>query len=335
MKKYLLLLILLLSMIGITGCKDDDLIKIHLAEVAHSVFYAPQYVALNKGFFEEEGLKVEITNVNGADKVMAALLSGDVQIGLCGPEASIYVYNNGQEDYMVNFIQLTQRDGSFIVGREQIENFDVTMLKNKSILGGRKGGVPEMTLEYVIKQAGLTLAHNSFENDVNVRIDVQFGAMAGAFISGEGDFTTLFEPTATQIERQGHGYVLAAVGALSGEIPFTAYSCNKSYLEKNHEILEKFTRAIYKGQKYVQENSNRDVAIAMQPSFVDASLDDLIMVVARYRSIDAWCHTPSFKEEGLNRLMDIMELAGELTVRAPFEKIVDNSLAERIIDELN
>ena len=236
---------------------------------------------------------------------------------------------------MVNFIQLTQRDGSFIVGREQIENFDVTMLKNKSILGGRKGGVPEMTLEYVIKQAGLTLAHNSFENDVNVRIDVQFGAMAGAFISGEGDFTTLFEPTATQIERQGHGYVLAAVGALSGEIPFTAYSCNKSYLEKNHEILEKFTRAIYKGQKYVQENSNRDVAIAMQPSFVDASLDDLIMVVARYRSIDAWCHTPSFKEEGLNRLMDIMELAGELTVRAPFEKIVDNSLAERIIDELN
>lgn len=333
MRKIALITLILLFFIGLAGCNKNPLTKINLAEVTHSIFYAPQYVAISQKFFEKEGLKVTLINAQGADHVMTALLSKDVQIGLCGPEASIYVYNNGQEDYAINFIQLTKRDGSFIFGRTPIENFDIKMLKGKSILGGRKGGVPEMTLEYVIKQAGLTVSQNSFENDVNVRVDVAFGAMAGAFVSGEGDYTTLFEPTATEIEREGNGYVLASVGQLSGEIPYTAYCTNKSYFEKNQDILERFTRAIYQGQKFVQENDDLTVAKALESFFPDSPLDDLINVVHRYRLIDAWCSTPYFKEEGFERLMDVMSLAGELEKRAPYTTIVNNSIAQKIINE--
>jgi NitT/TauT family transport system substrate-binding protein len=332
MKKFLLAIVFVLFIVGLVGCRKSKYIEIKVAEVAHSVFYAPQYAALTKGFFEEEGLKVTLVNANGADKVMAALLSKDCQIGLMGPEASVYVYNQGQADYAINFAQLTQRDGSFIVGREDIPNFTISMLQGKSILGGRKGGVPEMTLEYVIKNAGLTLKQNETGADVNVRTDVQFAAMAGAFASGEGDYTTLFEPTATQFERDGKGYVLCSVGQLSGAISYTAYSTTKSYFEKNPEIIKKFIRALYKGQQFVLNGNDQEVMQAMKPHFAEISDQDLLAVVTSYRSIQAWAPSPVFSEEAFNRLQDVMTLAGELTTRVPFATIVNTEFATGIVN---
>jgi len=325
MKKYIAFIVVCL--IGICGvsCKKDKN-NITIAEVAHSVFYAPQYAAIELGYFEDEGLEVELVNANGADKVMAALLSGDAQIGLMGPEASIYVYNGGQENYAINFAQLTKRDGSFIVGREKVDDFSLDMLKGKSILGGRKGGVPEMTLEYTLKQAGLLVGQDDSTVLVNdgvlVRTDIQFAAMAGAFTSGEGDYTTLFEPTATAIEKEGKGYVLASIGELSGEVPYTAYSALKNYITDNEEIIEKFTRAIKKGLEWVHSHTAREIAEVVSPHFTELSIDDLEVVMQRHIDIDAWVQTPLFTEEALNKLMDIMQEANELDKRAPYNKIV-------------
>ena len=329
---------LALSCLCFTGCTSDDtkeLDKITIAEVAHSVFYAPQYAAITQGFFEEEGIEVDIINANGADKTMAALISGEAQIGLMGPEASIYVYNQGSEDYAVNFAQLTKRDGSFIVSKEKIDNFSYEDLKGKEILGGRKGGMPLMTLEYVIKQNGLTIAENDDSADVNVRTDIQFGAMAGAFAGGEGDFTTAFEPTATALELAGNGYVVASVGEDSGEIPYTAYSVTKSYLAENEDLIQRFTNALYKGQQWCQSASSEEVAKAMQPFFNDLSLDELIIVVDSYREIDAWCQDPVLTEESLNRLMTVMKDAGELDKEAPYEDIVNTEFATKAIENNN
>lgn len=328
LKKLFIMLLIVKFLFILTGCKKDRY-SIVLSEVTHSVFYAPQYVALAKGYFEEEGLKITLINSNGADKVMSALLSKKTDIGLMGPEASIYVYNQGRKNYVINFIQLTQRDGSFLVGREKIENFTFDMLKGKSILGGRKGGVPVMTLQYVLRQKGLDAVLDDPTKEVNIRTDVQYGVLAGAFVSGEGDFVTLFEPGATNLEKEGKGYVLASIGAESGNIPYTAYSATKSYIEKNPDIIQKFTNAIYKGQKWVQEHSAREIAELIHPYFKETPIKDLTIVMQRYKDIDAWCPTPFFAKEGLERLMDIMEQAGELTKRAPFEKIVDNSFANK------
>lgn len=320
----------------LVSCKKDDLTKIKVAEVAHSVFYAPQYVAIEQGYFEEVGLEVELINANGADKVTASLLSGDVQIGLQGPEPTIYLYNNNQDNYLVNFAQLTQTDGSFIFGREKIDNFDLTMLKGKSILGGRKGGVPEMTLEYILKNAGLVVKQNdenvsADKNEVNVRTDVAFGAMAGAFLSGEGDFTTLFEPTATDLVASGKAYLLCSVGEYAGKVPFTAYSTSLNYFNENKETIKKFIEAINKGLIYVHTHSDEEVAKSMSKAFPDITVDVLTSVVSRYRAINAWCDTPYFEEDGFNRLMDIMSLAGELDKRAPYNKLVDNSIVSEIL----
>ncbi len=325
MKKYIAILVICLLSIGVISCKKDKN-EITIAEVAHSVFYAPQYAALELGFFEEEGLEVDIINANGADKVMAALLSGDAEIGLMGPEASIYVYNGGQENYAINFAQLTKRDGSFIVAREKIDNFTLEMLKGKSILGGRKGGVPEMTLEYTLKKAGLLVGQDDetviSNGGVLVRTDIQFAAMAGAFTSGEGDFTTLFEPTATAIEKEGKGFVLASVGELAGEVPYTAYSALKNYMNENEEIIEKFTKAIIKGLNWVHSHSALEIAEVVSPYFPELKIADLEMVMQRHIDIDAWVTTPLLTEEALNKLMDIMQEANELDKRAPYEKIV-------------
>lgn len=313
------------------GCNDNKLQKIELAEVTHSIFYAPLYVAINNGYFEEEGLEISLVNAGGADKVMAALLSKESDIGLAGPESTIYVYNNGQSDYMINFAQLTKRDGSFIVGREKEEDFTLQSLKGKSILGGRVGGVPEMTLEYVIKQAGLSVGRDEEGKDVLVRTDIQFNAMTGAFLNGEGDYTTMFEPTATLLEKEGKAYVLASVGEFTDEIPFTSFYVTKSYLNKNQATIEKFIKALYKGQQFVFESTDEDVAKAVVSFFTDSTIEDLTKVIARYREADVWCDTPYFKEEGLNRLMDVMEEAGELDKRAPFSAIVDNSFVEKVL----
>ncbi len=331
MKKIILFLNIIIVMVMVLGCKTNKLTKVTLSEVTHSIFYAPQYVAITKGYFEEEGLKIDLVNAGGADRVMASLLSKDADIGFSGPEATIYVYNNGQSDYMINFAQLTQKDGSFIVGREKDPSFSLEKLRGKSILGGRLGGVPEMTLEYVIKKQGLTVSRTGFDKDVYVRTDIQFNAMAGSFVNGEGDYSTLFEPTATSLEKAGKVHVLASVGQFSDYIPYTSYYVTKSYMEKNPLIIEKFTKAIYKGQQFVTNSTDQEVATELQKTFNDLSIDELTTIVKRYREADVWCKTPYFSEKGLNTLMDVMEEAKELSKRAPFDKIVNNNFVEKVV----
>ncbi|MGL5347259.1 MAG: ABC transporter substrate-binding protein [Peptostreptococcaceae bacterium] len=334
---------LALSALLLTGCTSTnttteetkkELDKITIAEVTHSVFYAPQYAAITEGFFEEEGIKIDLINTQGADKTMAALISGEAQVGLMGPEASIYIYNQGSDDYAVNFAQLTKRDGSFIVAREKMDNFKYEDMKGKEILGGRKGGVPLMTLEHVIKANGLTIAENANTADVNVRTDIQFAAMTGAFAGGEGDFTTAFEPTASALEKDGTGYVVASVGKDSGEIPYTAYSTTKSYMDNNTDLVQRFTNAVYKGQLWCQTASSEEIAKAMQPFFNDLSLNDLISVVDRYKSIDAWSTDPVLTEDSLNALMGVIKEAGELDKEPPYKDIVNTDFANTSIKNI-
>ncbi|NLM63003.1 MAG: ABC transporter substrate-binding protein [Mollicutes bacterium] len=294
-----------------------------VAEVTHSIFYAPQYIAHSLGYFEEEGLDVELILVPGADKVAAAVLSGDVNIGFCGTEASIYIYNEGESDYLVNFAGLTKRDGSFIVSREKIENFKLEDLKGKYIIGGRKGGMPEMTLEWALKNNGIDP-----KNDVFIDTSIAFAAMAGAFIGGTGDFVTLFEPLALQVEKQGYGYVVASVGELGGTVPYTAYNAKKSYIENNPKIIEGFTRAIQKGLNFVHNNAPEKIAQHIIDYFPDTSLNDVIAVVKRYKDIDSWYTTTKISEEDFNHVQTIMESAGELNKRAPYNKLINTSFSE-------
>jgi NitT/TauT family transport system substrate-binding protein len=325
----LIIIIVLIFSTLLSGCNKDKLTTVRLVEVTHSVFYAPQYVAMTKGFFEEEGIKIELSNGKGADKSMTALLSGQADIGFMGPEASIYVYNQGKKDYAINFAQLTQKDGSFLVGREPDPDFTFEKLRGKTVLGGRKGGVPEMTLEYVLKKHGLQPG-----KDVNVRTDIQFAMMAGAFTGGEGDYTTLFEPTASMLEKEGKGYIVASIGKEGGYIPYTCYCATKSYIEENPEIIQGFTNAIYKGMLWVQNHSTEEIVEALQPHFPDADKDILTTVVNRYKDQDTWKPDPVLTEEGLNHLMEIMELAGELDKRAPYDKIVTTKFAEKAMETI-
>ncbi len=334
MKRLGLILITTIVLLSVllTGCgktAKGEKVKITLSEVTRSVFYAPQYVAINKGFFEEEGIDLEITTGQGADKVMTAVISGQVDIGFSGPEACVYVYNEGKEDYAVVFAQLTKRDGSFLVGRTPEPDFKWENLRGKYIIGGRKGGVPLMTLEYVLKQHGLVP-----NVDLTVDTSVQFAVMAGAFTGGTGDYVTLFEPTATMLEKEGKGYVLASIGQESGEIPYTCYYAKKSFIEKNPEIIQKFTNALYKGQLWCQSHTPKEIAEVIQPSYPDTDLETLEAVAKRYKEIDAWNQDPILKEEALNRLMDVMQEAGELTQRAPYDKIVTTTFAEKAIKEI-
>jgi len=326
--KLLFSLLMLCVLTFLLSACGKDRNKIRLAEVTHSVFYAPQYVAFELGYFEEEGLDVTLILTSGADKTMAALLSKDAQIGLMGPEATIFVYNGGQKNYAINFIQLTQCDGSFLVGREKIENWSWDMLKGKEIIGGRKGGVPAMTLEYVLRQKGFNVGRNDSTKDVNLRTDIDFAAQGGAFASGQGDYVTMFEPAALQLEKQGIGYVVASVGKEAPGIPFTAYSATKEYIEKNPDIIQKFTNAIYRAQIWVQNHTAREIAELIHPHFQETSLDDLEIVMQRYIDIQAWKPDPLFKEEALNKLMEVMEMADELEKRAPYDKIVTTKYAE-------
>ncbi|MBU5427340.1 ABC transporter substrate-binding protein [Tissierella pigra] len=321
---FILILVIVLSF-GLVGCKKNtELQTIRLVEVTHSLFYTPQYVAITKGFFEEEGLKVELINGKGADKVMASLLSNEAEIGFMGPEASVYVYNQGRDNYVINFAQLTQRDGSFLVGREKDDNFTFDKLKGKTVIGGRKGGMPEMTLEYVIKSHGLEIG-----KDVNVRTDIQFDVMAGAFVAGEGDYVALFEPVAATLEKENKGYVVASIGEEGGYLPYTCYSATKEYIENNPDIIQKFTNAIYKGMVWVQEHTSEEIADAVMPQFPDTDKDVLISLIERYRDQDSWKPDLIITEEGLEHMMNIMELAGELDQRAEYNKIVTTEFAEK------
>lgn len=319
-----LILILCIICIPTIVKEKSELTKVKVAEVAHSVFYAPQYIADSLGYFKDEGLEVEIILTAGADKVTSAVLSGDVQIGFCGSEATIYVYNQGEKDYLVNFSGLTKRDGSFIVSREKYENFTLKDMVGKTVIGGRKGGMPEMTFEWALRQNGMDPV-----NDLNIDTSIAFSAMAGAFIGGTGDFVALFEPQALQLEKQGYGYVVASLGELGGIVPYTAYNTKKSYIEENPEVIEKFTTAIQKGLDYVHNNSSSDIAKNILDYFPDISLTDLTKIVDRYKENDSWFTTTYINEDDFNHIQTIMESANELEKNAPYDKLVDNTYSKK------
>lgn len=326
MKKLLVLLCAVAVTASLCACgktETQETVTVQLNEVTHSVFYAPQYAALKLGFFADEGLDVELTNGGGADKVMTAVLAGQSDIGLAGPEACVYVYNQGKTDYPKVFAQLTKRDGSFLVGREDV-SFNWADLKGKTIIGGRAGGVPEMTLEYVMRQNGV-IPHV----DAVVDTSVQFNMMAGAFTGGNGDYVTLFEPTATEVEAAGKGVILTSIGQESGEIPYTAYFASQGYMEKNPDVIQRFTNAVAKGQTWVQESSAAEIAEAIADQFPDTSVEVLTKVAQRYKDIDAWNATPVMEKSSLERLELVMETAGELAREdwVNFDELVDNSFA--------
>ena len=312
---FLLLIFLLAAMVLFKGPhKTKKAVKV--AEVAHSIFYAPQYVALHNGYFAEYDLDVEIILTPGADKVTAALLSGDVQIGFSGSEATIYVYNQGEKDYLKTFAQLTQKDGSFLVSRERLDNFTLTDLKGKYIIGGRIGGMPEMTLEYILSQNGID------KKDVVIDTSIAFAAMQGAFIGGTGDFVSLFEPNATQVVEQGYGYIVASLGELGGVIPYTSYSARISYIENNQDTIKNFTKAIQKGLDFVLNNDSKTIAKIIQSEFPDTKLEDLIKTIDQYKKVNTWPETTTFTEESFNHMQDIMENAKQLEKRVTYNDLI-------------
>lgn len=332
MKKIIIsILILLIIISGITyfifanNKTDDKLDKVRLNEVTRSVFYAPQYVAISEGFMKEQGIDVEITTGQGADKVMTAVLANQSDIGFAGPEAAIYVYNEGKEDYAQVFAQLTQKDGSFLVSREKNEDFEWEDVKGKTIIPGRKGGVPYMTMEYILKKNGIDP-----EKDVILDDSIKFDLMAGAFTGGTADYVTLFEPTASLTEAEGKGYIVASLGEASGEIPYTAYFAKKSYIEENEDLILRFTRAIYNAEQWVAKHSAEEIATSIQEFFPDTTVEQLTKSVEAYQKIDAWKKEPSMKEESFELLQTVMEEAGELKEKAPFDIVVNNSFAKEV-----
>lgn len=326
----LLMIIFLILILGIrsklmNSDDDDELQVIQLNEVTRSVFYAPQYVSISNGFFEKEGLKLEITTGQGADKVMTAILAGQSDIGLCGPEAAIYVYNEGKEDYIEVFGQLTQKDGSFLVSKNPTEEFSWQDLKGKTVIPGRKGGVPYMTFEYVLKKNGINP-----QTDLILDDSIKFDLMAGAFSGGNAEYVTLFEPTASMTQDAEKGYIVASVGEAAGEVPYTAYCAKKSYITDNQNIIEGFTRAIYKGEQWVKEHTAKEIAEKIQEFFPDTTVDSLENSVQKYKDIDAWKSTPVLEETAFDKLQEIMSEAGELEQKAPYDKIVNNFFAEKV-----
>lgn len=309
--------IFLIASLVLFNKNESNLTKIKVAEVAHSIFYAPQYVALHNGYFEEVGLDVEIMLTSGADKVTAAVLSGDVDIGFSGSEATIYVYNQGEKDYLKTFAQLTKKDGSFIVSRKKIDNFTLEDLRGKYIIGGRIGGMPEMTLEYI-----LTKNNINPRTDVTIDTSIAFASMQGAFIGGTGDFVSLFEPNATQVEKQGFGYIVASLGELGGVIPYTSYSARSSYIEKNSDVIEKFTKAIQKGLNFVHDNDSKTIAEIILKEFPDTSLADMITVINRYKKADTWPTTTTFTEKSFNHMQDIMINADQLETKVNYNDLI-------------
>lgn len=319
-----LVLIAIITVLCINNKKDTTLKKVKVAEVTHSIFYTPQYLADKLGYFEEEGLDVEFILTPGADKVTAAVLSGDVQIGFCGSEATIYVYNQGEKDYLVNFAGLTKRDGSFIVSRKKIENFTLKDLKGKYIIGGRKGGMPVMTFEYALREAGMDP-----EKDVTIDTSVEFASMSGAFIGGTGDFVNLFEPNALQLEKEGYGYVVASLGELGGVVPYTSYNAKKSYIEKNPEVIKGYTKAIQKALDYTKNHKPEELAKDLVDYFPDTSLSDLTKIIKRYKDNDSWFDTTKISEKDFDHIQDIVKSAGELDKKAPYDKLVDTSFSKK------
>lgn len=317
---FSLILIIMISAIFIYHNKDsqNNLEKVRLAEVTHSIFYAPLYVAIEKGYFQEEGIDLELILTSGADKVSAAVLSNDVQIGFAGPESAIYVYVNGEEDYLVTFAGLTKRDGQFIVARENINNFSVESLYGKEILVGRTGGMPSLNFLNGIKNV------NGDISKINVNTSIDFASLSGTFISGIGDYVNLFEPNALKLEKEGLGYVVGSIGELSGEMPYTAFYSRKSFLNENKDLLKKFNNAINKGIEYTMTHSDKEVAETILKQFPDISLNDVTTIVKRYRDADSWLSNTTITEESYTNLENIMIDNNLLDDYVPFDKLVFN-----------
>lgn len=328
-------LILLLTMIA--GCAgntdvalessgDIDMKKVVLNEVAHSIFYAPMYVAIEEGYFAEEGIDLELVTGFGADKVMTSVISGESQIGFMGSESSIYAYNEGATDYVINFAQLTQRAGNFLVAREDMTDFTWDDLKGTNVLGGRKGGMPQMVFEYILKQNGIDPA-----KDLNINQNIDFGSTAAAFSEGQGDYTVEFEPHATALEAEGKGYVVASLGEDSGYVPYTAFSAKKSYIEANPDIIQGFTNALQKGMDFVQVHTPAEIAEVIAPQFAETDVETITTIVTRYYDQDTWKDNLVFEKESFELLQDILEEAGELSKRAPYEELVTTEFAKEAL----
>lgn len=336
MKKRFTALLLVALMLSAALCacasKEEDAAgenlpektKVVLNEVAHSIFYAPMYVAIEEGYFQEEGIDLELVTGFGADKTMTAVLSDSADIGFMGSEASIYTYNEGATDHVVNFAQLTQRAGNFLVARQEMPDFTWEDLKGTDVLGGRKGGMPQMVFEYILKQNGIDPA-----KDVAIDQSIDFGSTAAAFAEGQADFTVEFEPGATSLEQEGKGYVVASLGTDSGYVPYTAFSAKQSYLDENPDVIQGFTNALQKGMDFVQAHTPEEIAAVIEPQFKETDLDTITTIVSRYYEQDTWKDNLIFQEESFDLLQDILDEAGELTKRAPYTDLVTTEFAEK------
>ena len=326
--KKLLIFTLCLALVlpfAFCGCKPVPSDTIRLSEVTHSIFYAPQYLALELGYFEDFGINIQLTNAGGADNVMTSLISGEADIGLMGCEQAIYVHNQGMQNAPVVIGQLTKRDGSFLVARNPIENFAWQNLDNCEILMGRRGGMPAMILQYILNNSGYVNGEN-----ITMNYDIQFNMLAAAFTGGTADFVPLFEPTASQLVLEGKGYIVAPIGEMSGEIPYTVYYVTHDYLEQNPLKVENFLRAVKMGTDYLFAHDNEHLAELLLPYFDGTTKELIVSALANYKAGDVWVRSPAMLQSTFERLQDIMENAGELTTRASFFDIVDNSIANKL-----
>ncbi len=324
-------LVLCLAVVQLCGCgksSEKEVVKVRLNEVAHSIFYAPQYVAIENGYFEEEGIDIELVNGAGADNVMTAVLSGEADIGFMGSEASIYVYNQGSGEKIVNFAQLTQRAGNFLVAREKDEDFTWEKLKGKTVLAGRKGGMPQMVFEYILKKNRIDP-----KKDLTMVQNIDFGLTAEAFASGQGEYSVEFEPFAASLEKEKKGVVVASLGVDSGKVPYTAYSAKESYINEHRDIVQKFTNALQKGMDYVNSHSPEEIAKVIQPQFAETDAGVLTTIVKRYYEQDTWKENLIFEKESFTLLQDILKTGGELTKEVPYDELVNTAFAQNAAEK--
>ena len=324
-------LVLCLAVVQLCGCgksSEKEVVKVRLNEVAHSIFYAPQYVAIENGYFEEEGIDIELVNGAGADNVMTAVLSGAADIGFMGSEASIYVYNQGSREKIVNFAQLTQRAGNFLVAREKDEDFTWEKLKGKTVLAGRKGGMPQMVFEYILKKNRIDP-----KKDLTMVQNIDFGLTAEAFASGQGEYSVEFEPFAASLEKEKKGVVVASLGVDSGKVPYTAYSAKESYINEHRDIVQKFTNALQKGMDYVNSHSPEEIAKVIQPQFAETDAGVLTTIVKRYYEQDTWKENLIFEKESFTLLQDILKTGGELTKEVLYDELVNTAFAQNAAEK--
>lgn len=312
------LILLILSPLLKNNKQDNNLTKVRVAEVTHSAFYAPFYVAIENNYFKNNGIDIDLILTSGANNVTAAVLSKDVEIGFCGPEATIYIYNEGEKDYIQSFAGLTKRDGQFLVSRKKIENFKFNMLEGKEILAGRVGGMPILNFQNALDKT------NTDAKKININTSIDFASLTGTFIAGTGDFVNLFEPNATKIEKEGYGYIVASIGKYSGEMPYTAFNARKSYINDNKELIKKFTNSINEGLNFVKNNTSKTIADTIINQFPDTSKNDLETIIERYKESDSWLETPYITEQSFKNLEDIMIKDNQISKYVPYNKLINN-----------